>query len=130
MTFRELFENALRTIAESPTDSDTSDYEERASYILATFCTECSWLDRQYRRAHGIADATTVSPTYVELSENIPFCEVFASASVYYLCAMLTMDENESMSERFFELYTDVIVGIQASIPSVCEPIADRYGMI
>ena len=130
MTFRDLFENALRAIAENPTDGDTSDYEERASYVLATFCTEIAGLDRLYRTAHGMTDAAAVSPTYVELSENVPFCAVFAAASVYYLCAMLTMDENESMSDTFFERYTDAIASIQASIPSICEPIADCYGMI
>lgn len=130
MTFRELFENALRAIAENSTDGDTSDYEERASYILATFCTECAGLDRRYRKAHGMTDAGSRSLTYVELSENVPFSEVFASAAVYYLCAMLTLDENESMSERFFELYTDAIASIQFSLPCVCEPIGDRYGMI
>ena len=81
MTFRDLFENALRAIAESPTDGNTSDYEERASYVLATFCTEIAGLDRLYRTAHGMTDAAAVSPTYVELSENVPFCAVFAAAS-------------------------------------------------
>lgn len=129
MTFRELFENALRAIAEKP-GSGVADYEERASYILATFCTECAPLDRRYRKAHGMTEASYTSSTYVELTEKVPFCEALASAAVHYLCAMLTMEENESMSDTFFELYTDAIATIQASLPGVCEPIADRYGMI
>ena len=130
MTFRELFENALRAIAERPSESSISDYEERAGYILATFCTECAPLDRRYRKAHGMNDASYASSAYVELTKTVPFCDALTSAAVYYLCAMLTMDENESMSDTFFELYTDAIATIQASLPGVCEPIADRYGMI
>ena len=131
MTFQELYENALRMIAESQSSGgDTSDYEERASYILATFCAECAETDRCYRIANGGGTSSKVSSSYVELSHPFPFSDVFASPAVYYLCAMLTLDENETMSERFFERYSDAIASIQASIPFSCEPIRDHYAMI
>ena len=130
MTFLELFENALRAISETSTNGDTSDYEERASYILATFCAQCSDTDRRYRKVTGGGAPSKVSTTYVELSEPFPLSDIFAPCAIHYLCAMLTLDENEAMSEKFFELYSDAIASIQASLPCSCAPIQDRYSMI
>ena len=130
MTFLELFENALHAISETATNGDTSDYEERASYILATFCTQCAGLDHRYRSAMGDFSQPKADATYVALSETFPLSEIFAPPAIYYLSAMLTLDENETMSEKFFELYSDALASIQASIPCSCKPIEDRYAMI
>ena len=37
------------------------------------------------------------------------------------------IEENEDMSERFFDLYSDAVSSIQASLPASCESIANRY---
>ena len=130
MTFEELFENALRLVAEDPTEGDTSDYEDRASYILATFCSQCASADARYRQAHKMSAVTVSAVAYVELSEAFPLCDAFAPAATYYLAAMLTLDENEVLSEKFFALYTDALATIQASLPALRETVTDSYGLI
>lgn len=130
MTFLELFENAIHTISESPSQGNVSDYEERASYIFATFCAQCMDIDSKYRSAYGSDSSGSVNATYVELSDIFPLSDVFMAPAIYYLCAMLTLDENEEMSDKFFELYSDEVASIQASLPYSCESIEDRYSLI
>ena len=130
MTYRELYDNALRLICETGIDSDNDDYEERAGYILATFLGQCAPADRQYRVAHGMT-AHRISPTAcVELNRTFDLAEEFVTSAEHYLAAMLVLDENEEMSEKFFALYTDEISAILGSLPSSRESITDRYKLL
>ena len=127
MTYRELYDSALRIISESDGNLTNEDYEERAGYILATFCNECDVIDQKYCDAHGLAK-TGVSPkTCVTLSESFPLNAILAPAAVYYLGARLVSDENVSLCDRLFELYTDAISSIQAGIPWSKHKIVNQY---
>ena len=130
MTYRELFQSALAQVCESGDEGDISDYEERAGYILASFCTRCASADKKYRAAHGIQGGNEVYAACVALDGEFPLCDVFTAAASHYLAAMLTIDENEEMSERFFALYSDAISALMGDLPASNERITDRYGLI
>ena len=127
MTCRELYEAALRLVCENADHGDVSDYEDRAGYILATAVTQCAPLDVAYRKANGLPTSTPFAGVWIDLEEDFPLCDIFSPAVLHYLCAMLVLDENESMSDTFFEKYTDAIAAIQASCPMAREAITDCY---
>ncbi len=130
MLFQELYDAAVQLVAEDPSHDTSEDYEERASYILATFCSQCAEADRLYRLANGLGNQSTQAVTYVPLSNTFPLSDRFAPAATYYLSAMLTVDENEELSEKFFALYADALASIRASLPATAEKIGDRYGLL
>ena len=130
MTYRQIYENALRLICEIGDGTDTADYEERASYILATFLGQCAPMDRQYREAHQMTAHTVAPVACVNPDHTFELAEVFVTPAEHYLAAMLVLDENEEMSERFFSLYTDEISALLDSLPCVCESIRDRYSLL
>ncbi|MBQ8431390.1 MAG: hypothetical protein IJX28_00750 [Clostridia bacterium] len=127
MTCRELYEAALRLVCENAENGDVSDYEDRAGYILATAVTQCAPLDALYRKATGGSAVPLPMGVYLDLDADFPLSDIFSAAVLHYLCAMLVLDENEAMSDAFFEKYTDAIALIQSSLPFVGESITDRY---
>lgn len=127
MTYREIYDAALRAVAEGSTESNTEDYEERAQYLLATFCFECAGLDALWCAANGASSAGAPSTVCVSLEDSFGLSEVFAPAAVYYLSAMLVLDENESMSEEFLARYSDQLATLRASLPMAKECIRDQY---
>ncbi len=130
MTYRQIYENALRLICEVADSVDTADYEERASYILATFLGQCAPMDRQYRAAHQMGTHTVAPVACVNPDHTFDLAEVFVTPAEHYLAAMLVLDENEEMSERFFSLYTDEISALLDALPCSCESIRDRYSLL
>lgn len=130
MTYRQIYENALRLICETDSAMDTADYEERATYILATFLGQCALIDRQYRTAHQMSASAVLPVACVDPDHTFALAEVFTAPAEYYLAAMLVLDENEEMSERFFSLYTDAISTLLDSLPCAVESIRDRYSLL
>ena len=53
--------------------------------------------------------------------------DAFAPAAIYYLAAMLVLDENEEMSESFLARYSDQLATLRASLPMGKEHIRDHY---
>ena len=127
MTYRELYLAALRMVCESESEGDTADYEDRAGYLLATFCAEHSASDNRYRKEKGQGAQPPFTKAFVELSERFPLSPVFAPIAQYYLAAMLCMDENEEMSDRYFGRYTEALAALLKDLPSTAAPIRDRY---
>ena len=128
MTARELLDAAISMVCEDPADeSATADYVERAPYLLAAFLGECTPLDRQYRHVHGKGDVTDFDGACFALENVFPLSVVFVPAAVYYLAAMLVLDENESMSDRFFAFYSDTLSAIKSELPAMIEPIHQKY---
>lgn len=130
MTLREITDAAIQLICENPLDVATNDYKERASYILPTFCGHCSELDDRYRLAHAIKAKTPLSASYMELETAFPLADVFIAPATYYLAAMLVVDENEELSDRFFALYTDALASVESTLPTTTETVIDRYGLL
>ena len=127
MTYRELYDSALRIVSENDQNLVNEDYEDRAGYILAAFCTECAPIDAKYRVANQMLSNQFTPVSVVKLSNQFPLKEIFAPAAVYYLSAMLVSDENETLCDRLFELYTDAISSIQDNLPCLSESIVNCY---
>lgn len=127
MTGKEIYSASLHILAETDDNADRSDYEERYPYILALFYGEAEELDLKYRRAHKIP----IEYMYFEISEipeaEMPLCDVFASAAVYYLAAMLIIDENTEFSDRLFEKYSARMESILSGLPSELGKIKRVY---
>ena len=124
MTYREILNSSIRMVGESDENGNASDYEERASYLLATFYTECAPLDKKYRLANGMSTVSYVATTCVDLENVFPLCDAFSPAATYYLAAMLVLEENEDMSEALFARYSDALAALTAAS---CKPIVNRY---
>ena len=128
MTARELLKAAISMVCLSPSDSEgTEDYAERAPYLLASFLNRCAPLDRLYRRANALGTATAFDGVAFSLDDVFPLSAVFATAATYYLAAMLVLDENEEMSDRFFAMYADELTSIRTSLPAAVEPILNKH---
>jgi hypothetical protein len=127
MTCKSIYDAALRLLNE--TDKNALDYEDRAGYILATFCTECSGLDNRYRVQNGEGPKSPFAKLYLELDSTFPLSNVLLPAAQFYLAAMLVIDENEELSDRYFAKYTDAVSSILES-SSKASPMKDRYGLL
>ena len=128
MTYRELFEAAVRMVDETTAEENIRDYEERATYLLATVCQQCASLDRFYRQAYGAEDAEVGEiDLCVELDASFALSAAFAPAVTYYLAAMLVLDENEDMSDTLFSHYANALASIRSGLPMKASETVDRY---
>lgn len=131
MTYLDLTKSAMAVICEDPSLTfGVEDYQTRAQFLLATFLTQYTPLDAIYREAHGIEhveiDTNIVS---VDLDDTFSLCEVFVPAAVQYLASALIIDENEEMSDKFFDRYINIILEIRKSLPATQGAIVDRYDL-
>lgn len=116
-------------LGESTAEGVNEDYEERAPYLIAVFCSECSDIDKAYRSFYSMPEAEEVSEIYVGLDENFPCASRLAASASVYLAAMLVMESNQELSDRLFSKFTDMISAICQPI-GVCarvESIIDKY---
>ena len=128
MTNQEIFNAALRMCCEGNYgNSYIKDYTERAPYILASFLTHTAELAQKYRRLHSLGDIAPFEGVSIELTEEFPVPSIFSSAAVFYLSAMLTIEENEEMSDKFFALCNDELSRIEDSLPMMTESIVNKY---
>lgn len=127
MLLRELYDIALKFLAESSNQGDNEDYEERAPYLLAAFCNEAYSTDAALRRSRGLPDAKTFSPVYIDLSADFPLLPDFSTCGAFYLAAMLVLDYDKELSDTLYDKYCDAISSICSSICSVSEKIVDKY---
>lgn len=130
MTCRDIYRAALRMVCEKETEGDTSDYEDRAGYLLAAFCTEASKADNRCRMESGEGPVPPFARVFLDLDSEFPLLEVFLPAAEYYLAAMLVIDENEEMSDRYFARYTDAMASIEEQPRAKAAPIKDRYNLL
>ena len=128
MTNRELYDAALRLIAESTNAGDTEDYEERAPYLLAVCVQEAARIDRKMRKIRGLAEAIISSPVYLSLEEEFPLLQELAPAAILYLGAMLILDTDESRSDVLYDRYCDTLLRMEESLPASLEAIVNQYG--
>ncbi len=128
MKNQDIYDSALRILAEKITAGANDDYEERAPYLIAAFCCESARADAAYRRANGLSSAQSFNSVYLDLTSDFPCCSRFATAASMYLASMLVIDEASELSDRLFDKYSDIMSAICMEIPAVVEDISDRYG--
>ena len=130
MTYHDVLDAAVKLLCEDSDYGYSEDYAARAPYVLATFDMECAAADRAYRQSHGLEEQAPTGTACVALEDTFRLSDVFFPAALYYLSAMLVMDENEDLGERFFELYSDSVSGLLASLPASLSRIVDSYHLI
>ena len=127
MTCKKIYDAALRLLNER--EQNAADYEDRAGYILATFCTQASPIDNRYRAEQGDGPKAPFSKLYLELDNTFPLSDILLPAAQFYLAAMLVIDENEELSDRYFAKYTDAMSSILHA-SSKSSPTKDRYNLL
>lgn len=127
MKNKDIYDSALRILAERCDADACEDYEERAPYLIAAFCAESAEADKIYRKANGLPTHKEVSEVYLPLTDNFPCAPRFATAASTYLASMLVFDENTELADRLFERYSDIMSAICYELPALVEPIRDKY---
>ncbi len=126
MKNRQIYDAALRLLAESTVDGENEDYEERAPYLLAAFCTEMTELNAKLCKSQGntpVAHDAVLLP----LEENFPLADRLSAAATLYLSAMLILEDDEERSDKLYAQYCDAVSRISDAIPATLEPIPNQY---
>ena len=127
MINKNIYDSALSLLSESVDSEDNEDLEERAPYLIAAFCSECSEIDERLRKSEGQKEAEDFNPVWMPLDARFPLVKRLAHPASLYLAAMLIIDEDPTLSDKFYDMYCDEISKIATSIPALLEPICDRY---
>lgn len=127
MRNRDIYSSALGLLAQGVDGAQTSDFEDRAPYILATFCREVFELDKAIRSILGVSSAQEFTGAYLSLDGEFPLLERFTAIAAKYLAAMLIIDEDSDLSDRLYAMYCDSMATLQSQIPAVIEKITDKY---
>ena len=127
MKNKEIYEGALRLLAQSSDGADNSDYEERAPYLIASFCHEVFELDCIARKLLALPLSAALESVTLPLNEDFPLLERFASAAMKYLAAMLVIDEDSELSDKLYDMYCDCVSRIREELPAAIENIVNKY---
>lgn len=127
MKCKDILKKALRLLNEAAELEEDGDFAERAPYILSSMFSETAKLDRDYRTANGGGAQLPFSPIYTELDKDFPLCDRFASAATFYLASMLIVDENEALSDTFYDKYCDSMASICSELSGRAEKIKNVY---
>lgn len=127
MTCKDIYRNALAILAESMIEGDNADFEERAPYLLANFCTELFDRDSAIRHFLGEAQGEEFQSVFLPLESDFPLLSRFAPAAAIYLAAMLIADDNQEFHEKLYERYCDTISSVCENISAISEKILNRY---
>ncbi len=127
MKNKDIYDSALRILAERGDAEANDDYEERAPYLIAAFCSESAEADRIYRKVNGLPAPRSVNEVFLPLTDEFPCAPRFATAASAYLASMLIFDENTELADKLFERYSDMMSAICYELPALVEPIRDKY---
>jgi hypothetical protein len=122
MLCEEIYESALALLGESLDPNDNNDYEERAPYLIAAFCTEVQETDKEWRNSLSLGTQTTWNPVCISLDELFPLSDRFACAAAFYVAAMLVVDSDEALSDKLYDRFCDSMSTIDSNIEIPKEP--------
>ena len=126
MKNRDVFSLAMALLSESGDRYAISDYEERAGYLIPSFCLEVRGLNDRLAAVGGGAGCGELPP-YVSLDEVFPVSEAFVPAAAFYLAGMLVLAEDGELSDTLFARYANAVSEISDALPARLEPIRSRY---
>lgn len=121
MQNREIYDSALRFLAESTVAGENNDYADRAPYLIAAFCTEMTELDAKIRNTVGESQPV-FDAVNIPLDSPFPLSPRLSTAATLYLAAMLILDSDEERSDKLYEQYLAAIQRISDGIPVPEEP--------
>ena len=143
-TNREIYENALRLLGETGSDDLCSDYEERAPYIIASFCAQVIDVDKRIRMIENMDEVADFNRLCLDLDADFPLCDKLLGCASLYLAAILLSDNDYELADSFYDKYCDAIATLSASVGiasvsdggndngaeavnAICESIVERY---
>lgn len=126
MTNEEILQSATALLNENCAEVP-EDYRDRSAYLLGQYYARCDALDKHYRKAHGLTARVTSPSIVAEPEADFLFVPALAPSAIYYLAAMLVMDETEDLGDKLFALYADAVSTVEASIPFIKEKIKNVY---
>ena len=121
----DVYQMALALIDERELDGDTTDLEERAPYLIASFCALCKNLDKKIRERDDLDEQSSFSLIRLNLSQTFPLSEPLVVPAATYLASMLIADENPTLSESLYDKYCDAIAILGAECS--CSAISNIY---
>ena len=127
MLCNEIYASSLRILGESVNDGENEDYEERAPYLIASFCASAKAMDRAWRLSFALERQGNWNCVCIPLTNEFPLSDRFVSAASFYLAAMLVIDSDESLYEKLYGLFCDEMSEISGEIPAVIESISNKY---
>ncbi len=126
MTCNDIYLSALGKMGERPSVPRNDDYAERAPYILGSVLSDLSSLNGQYLSARG-EEGESFEGSYIALTDDFPLHPRFAGVVSDYLASLLTIDEDEAVSDKFFDAFCHGVAKITAEIPAERQKILDVY---
>lgn len=131
MTYYDVLNGALAATCENTLISRaTEDYIFRGQFLLANFVTQYARLDMQYRQANNLEiREIQTDMVSVDTEDEFPLSDVFIPAAIYFAASGFVLDENEEMSDKFFDRYVNGILEIRQGLPAVQSAIVDKYGL-
>ncbi len=128
VTNRDIYNNSLALIGEDISGINLEDYEERAPYLIASFCSLNTSLDKKIRTMDGLDAAFSFSPVYLSLDLDFPLCDRLTSAAALYTASMLVIDEDPDLSDSLYDKYCDNIASTESyyTLPKTSEPTTDQ----
>lgn len=124
---REIYENALRILAQNLPGTDNEDFADRAPYLIASFCTEALEINRHLCEALGKTPISEFERVWLPLEENFPLADRLAPIACLYLAAMLILDEDAEISDKLYARYCEKITALWHEIPAMLHKIKDKY---
>ena len=116
MLCEQIYESALALLGESLNPGDNNDYEERAPYLIAAFCTEAQETDKAWRNSLNLGTQIIWDPIRIGLDDLFPLSDRFACAAAFYVAAMLVIDSDEDLSDKLYDRFCDAMSTIDSNI--------------
>ena len=131
MIYYYILNGAITAACEDITASRAiEDYSIRGQFLLANFVTQYAKLDSIFREANGLEPQEIQTEMIsVDPEDEFPLCDVFIPVAVHYIAAGLVIEENEEMSDKFFDRYVNGILEIRKGLPATQGAIVDKYGL-
>ena len=127
MKNRDIYKAALNLLSQSADEGENPDFEERAPYLLASFCSEAFETDRILRSVLGLTPIGSFDGVWLPLDVDFPLSSKLAPIGAAYLAAMLVIDEDPELSDKLYGHYCDGISRIRSEIPCILESIKNKY---
>lgn len=103
------------------------DLDEKVPYVIASFCSNLSTLDKVYRKWKGYKEQNEFSAYMLEQDEEFPLSERFVYPCIMYISSMVLIDIDEKMSDAFYEKYASLVSLIAKEIPLDCLSTVEKY---
>ena len=128
ITCKDIYTNALVHIGEASNGEFSADYEDRAPYLIASFCSLAKGIDKKIRKAQGLTAQNKFSPVFLSLDSSFPLCDDLSPVAALYVAAMLVIDEDAKLSDTLYDKYCDGMASLSAEYDIAnCESTQDKY---